>query len=98
MKLYRKKQRNPTLIDIENYKCYKNNYNRFIKNAENLYLENLFESCKKDIKLTWTNINGYLGRGKKNFSYPKQFFMGTKSFSDTEQIVNGFNDYLSKLV
>ena len=98
IKLYRKQIAKPTEQNISAYKKFKNMYNSTLRKAESIYLENLFNKCRRNLKDTWNNINNLLGRGKgKNFVYPKTFVMEKKEFNSTEQIVEGFNNYFTDI-
>ena len=95
-KLYRKKVSNPSVVNCETYLAYKRIYNSVCKTAKKLYLSEKFESCAKNSRETWRNINSTLGRQTKNGqSLPTIFKSGNKVFSTPEQISNGFNDFFA---
>ena len=96
-KLYTKyiKCLSPTekLVKENNFKIYRNIYNKLIKKAKEIHWHNAFQQSKGDIKETWRNINSLLGRHIKKRTFPDQFKNDTELFNTTKDIANGFNEY-----
>ena len=98
-KLLRKKLKNPSTVNADAYKKYKNLYNSVCRKAEKLHLSREFLAKSKDIKATWRLINSTLGRASKKGGKLAEFFRDSNGNKITtpELIAEGFNMYFATI-
>ena len=61
-KLYRKALSNPTPLNIEKYKTYKNKFTSILRNTKKKFYSEKFMQASNDSKSTWNLINDLLNR------------------------------------
>ena len=57
------------------------------------YFSDKFEQSRNDIKATWNLINELLNKKKAFNTFPSQFSDGVRKFTNTLDIIKGFNDF-----
>jgi hypothetical protein len=92
-KLFSKKLRKPSPINIQQFKEYNSMYTNLIRKSKQQYYNDKFTAFSKDCKKTWQTINEVLGRGKKVNDIPKSFVSNGKILSGSLEIAEGFNDF-----
>ena len=97
-KLFAKKLKKTSDININNYKNYKRVYNSLCRKTQQTYTLNLFDMHKTDIKATWRIIKSTIGRQvKKGLNHQKNKENYT-IFNDPNSIANGFNDFFLQIL
>lgn len=94
-KLFSKKLRKPTDININNFKKYNTVYKKLIREAKKLYYSNKFKEYSKDARKTWITIRSIVGGKKHRESIPEYFKHNNKILSDSMEIAEGFNKFFS---
>ena len=92
-KLYKKYIQIPTNVNLQKYKTYKNKLNMLIRKSKRMHFYTKFEKSKNNIKETWKEINGIIGKGKKQS--PQCQFIGESGniINNPQDISNQFNDF-----
>ena len=93
-KLYKTFIRKPTSVSKQNYITIWNKLSQTIRNAKQTYYSNLF--TKSNIKKTWSCINSIL-KGDKNKHIPSQILINDKLITNSKNICDCFNSYLTNL-
>jgi len=91
-KLYKKKEKTKTSVNIASYNKYRNTLNKVIKTAKKMYWETKFQESLNDIKETWKHINSLIKK-HSNQNIPKYFTHHGKLLKNPHEIANAFNDY-----
>ena len=81
-RLYKKCISNPSPLNTDNYKTYRNKYNHLIRNAKKKYFSDKFEEASNNTKSTWRVINQLLNRTKVSATLPSQFIDENRKYSD----------------
>ena len=76
----------------EEFKLYRTNLQKSIRNAKRTYFEHIFTQNKNDIKKTWKILNETLSRNT-NKQIRQEFSINNQLVSDPEVIANSFNEY-----
>ena len=76
----------------EEFKLYRTNLRKSIRNAKRTYFEHIFTQNKNDIKKTWKILNETLSRNTKK-QIRQEFSINNQLVSDPEVIANSFNEY-----
>merc|ERR1712179_411884 len=88
-KLYRKKLKNPTPENIDNYRESLKSFKKLVRTSKQEYNKRLFEDSKNSIKQTWKNINNILKKTKTKDKLPSTFEEDGKTFESKEEIADG---------
>ena len=92
-KLYKQYIHSPTNGNLQKLKTYKNKLNILIRKSKRMHLFTKFEKTKNDMKKTWQEINGVIGKSKKQ-SYQCKFKDDCgNTITDPQEICNKFNDF-----
>ena len=95
-KLFSKKVRNPSLLNISNFQAYNVLFNKSKKIAKKLYFSKQFEIKKENVRQTWTLIRDVIGsQTKKRENLPNFFKQNQDILNDPSDIANGFNDFFA---
>ena len=89
---YKTSLKDPSQLNINKYKQYRNKLTSIIKTSKQMYFSRKFEHSRGNMSATWKNINDVLGRTKQinlNHKYRKDDCI----YENPDDIVNGFNDY-----
>ncbi|MEE8341453.1 MAG: reverse transcriptase family protein, partial [Candidatus Neomarinimicrobiota bacterium] len=97
-KLYKKFINTPiTSMSYFMYKVQLDTFNKILKStiraAKQVYLRQVFEKCKNDMKKTWKSINYVLNRHKHISQLPETFMIKNSPISNKQIIADSFNDY-----
>ena len=92
-KLYKKYIQIPTNVNLQKYKTYKDKLNMLIRKSKRMHFYTKFEKSKHNMKETWKEINGIIGKGKKQS--PQCQFIGESGniINNPQDISNQFNDF-----
>ena len=96
--LWKKKRKlncDKELINVcyEKYKCYRRYLKKVIKLAKKNYYSKRFENVQRDLKKTWTLINEFRGKVKRNIK--ASFVINGELVQDKKQIANNFNKFFA---
>ena len=77
----------------------KKRINAILIKAKKYYYENLFESCRKDVKSTWCNIRNILGRGRgKCHQKPgDRLIVGGRELTNPFDVAQAFNAHFCSI-
>ena len=100
-RLYIAYLRKPSDKSRVKYTLYKNKLTTLVRNSKKkkniyIYLYDLFQKCKGNMKKTWNNINDVLGNKKQNV-IPNEMYSGKDKYSSREQIVQELNSYFANI-
>ena len=76
-----------------NSNLYRNTLNKVIRNAKQIYYQELFNNSKNDIKLTWQNIKKVLNTYSNKHAFPGRFEHNGSTLTNPIDIANAFNSY-----
>ena len=97
-RLYENFLRNKTVKNEQNYKRYKNNFDRVSKFAKKLFISDLLKKYQCDIKKTWNTVNDLIGKkSSQNDVLPKSVKIGDKVIHSTVEIADEFNKFFSTI-
>ena len=86
------------LISFVFYKQFRNYVSKQITEAKKLYLSNLLESIKSNMKQTWSVLNGLLKpKLNRNQNYIKSLLLNGVIFDNSQDISRIFNDHFSTI-
>ena len=94
-KLFVKKVKCPTDINLQTFKLYNNLYNKVRRAAKKVYYEKQFEKFSRNSKQTWSVIREVIGSSKQKDQIPSFFQHNGEIISDCLEIVNGFNNFFT---
>ena len=92
-KLFNRKQKNPSVENVTEYKTYNNMYNQKRKTTKKCYYHNLLINTSNDIKKTWETLNEVIGRNAKNCNSPTNLNINGKLITGDTEVANAFNEY-----
>ncbi|XP_030841178.1 uncharacterized protein LOC115923957 [Strongylocentrotus purpuratus] len=78
-------------VSKRKYVKYKNSLTATIRSSKKKYFYNMFHKIKGDMKKTWSNINGLLGKRRQNI--PAKMYHENIHLSSPHIISNSFNHY-----
>ena len=97
-RLYKKRLRNPTPQNIENYKKYRNYVNSRIKDAENEYYITLLSDQRRGITNFWKTYSQTMNiKKKKNKQRLSKIICDGVELTDDKEIADGLNNYFCKV-
>ena len=96
-KLLMKKLKNPTELNVIQYKTYVKLFNKIKRTAKVTYYKSTFEEYKHNTKLTWKVLNHAIGRESHMTSLPQSFTINNKSVSDKTEIACAFNNFFANI-
>jgi hypothetical protein len=91
-KLYVQTKRDPSNINISNYKNYKSNLNRVLRYLERNYYQDLLIKNKVNLKKSWQVIKMIINKNK-NSTRNTEFRINNKVICDENIIANSFNKF-----
>lgn len=92
-KCYKNRLKDPSERNINCLKEINSLYQKKIRDAKKSFYNAKFTEFSNDMKKTWTLINSIISRKKHRESLPKIFFDEIKSYENSQDIANGFNDF-----
>ena len=97
-KLYIKYLKNKTQASENEYKNYKNLFEKLRKKGKQSYYSSLINQYKNDSKKTWQVLKEMSGKRKKPVSYlPKMLKIESEFVHDQEEIANNFNNFFTNV-
>ena len=93
--LYKTSLNKPTDTNISKYKTYRNKLNISLRLAKQNHFSSLLEKEKQNMKNTWKILNSVLRSSKKTLG--GKFVDGNKTFSDSKEIANEFNNFFANI-
>ena len=84
------------LIDFDIYRNYKNYLSTRLKSAKKNYYNNVFNTCRGNLRKTWNNINSTL-KGKKNEGNVSLVDDDGIESSDNKHVADMFSKYFSSV-
>lgn len=88
---------NPSLLNINNYKAYRNLYNKLLKICKKNYLENKLSENQNDPKKTWKILNEALKRKAAAHDKIDIINIDNQEIINPKTIANSFNDFFSSV-
>jgi hypothetical protein len=92
LKLHKVAIQTPSTVNLQNYRCYRNVYNRLVRASRKWYFDDGLKKAKKDPKKTWKLINEALNRSSGNEKIEKISVNGN-TVTDQNVISNTFNEF-----
>ena len=92
-KLYRLQLKRSSKENINNFKLYKRNLQKLIRQAERNYYEELLKDNIGNIKKSWEVINEIINKKKKSTLKSNKIIVNDKTEENPEIIANAFNYY-----
>ena len=89
---YKTSLKDPSQANINKYKQYRNKLTSIIKTSKQMYFSHKFEHSRGNMSATWKNINDVLDRTKQ-INLNHKYYKDDCIFENSDDIVNGFNDY-----
>ena len=83
--------------DENNYKEYRNLYNKTVRAAKKLYFDKKLESNKSDPKKVWGTLNEALNRPNAKSNLINEILVNGETFRDSKSIANKFNTFFSEI-
>jgi len=68
LKLFALSKKNPTELNIVNYKNYRNIFNRLVRAAKVKFYDSMFEKSKFNLKQTWSLFNKAINKKPKKMN------------------------------
>ena len=97
LKLFKKKQKNPTQINIQAYSNFNSSFNKIKREAKIKYFEEKFTESKNDIKETWKLINKALNKSSPTINHPTSIRHNHIDITDSQNIASLFNEYFTNV-
>ena len=92
-KLFRKKLKNPSELNVNTYKTYCTTFNKLCRLMKKNYYENILFEHRMNMKQTWKILNDIICKSKSNKSLPSSFRINGQLNFDSRDIANGLNDF-----
>ena len=92
-RLYKQYLKNPTNVNLQKFKTYKNKLSMLIRKSKRMYLFKKFENSRNNMKKTWQEINTIIGKGKRKSPHCKFRGDNDNIITDSQDISNKFNDF-----
>ena len=89
--LLKKKLKQPTELNINNYKAYINVYSSLKTKLKMKYYSNIIDENKLNMKKTWKTLIKVIGKTSNKSNFPLSFNIGNKTVTDKPEISKSFN-------
>ncbi len=96
-KLYQKFLRNPSSVNENLYKIYKDKLNHSLRIAKRLYYERKLEYVKSNTKNTWKILNEVINKKKTTRKLPHEFKVNNQMIFNPKLIADRFCDYFTNV-
>ena len=96
-KLFIKKLKQQTEMNISKYKSYLNLYNKTKRAMKMRYFSEILDKNKHDMKKTWETLKMALGKINDKTNFPSTFKINKELVSDKSKIADSFNNYFSNI-
>lgn len=91
-KMYISMLKNPSFLNTDNYKKYRNCLHRLLRKAEKDHYHDLLEQYKNNLSKTWKVIKQVLNQNK-SCSSERSFVINSQTVTDESRIAEGFNNF-----
>ena len=95
-KLYKKTKKIPVTHIIVEYKQYKNNLNKLLKENERMYYQDMFENYRGIMKQIWNVIKRIIDKNRKSITINTIQHAG-KTVTDSTEIANVCNNLITNV-
>ena len=96
-KLYTRKLKKPTALNILQFKTYLKLFNKIKRKAKITYYKTILEENKHNIKQTWKVLKKAIGKEHDKINLPNTFNVENKSVSDKTEIADAFNNFFANI-
>ena len=96
-KLSKKSIKQPTQLNIENFKKYRTLYNKLINAAKKLYYETAFEKHKLNLRKTWQILKEATRKMNDKSSIINQIIVDDVLIDDEDVICSEFDNYFTNI-
>ena len=94
-KIFSKKIRCPTVININKFKAYNKIYNKLRRAAKKQYYDEQFKKFAQNSRKTWSVIREVIGTKKQKDQIPDFFRHNGQFIAEYIDIANGFNNFFA---
>ncbi len=84
-------------ITHQEFRSYRNQYNRIKKKMKQDYYHNLFQKYKKDIRKTWEVMRTIIKKTNDKSKISDTFMLGDTKLDDPNEIASAFCDYFTNI-
>ena len=91
-KLYVKSLKNCSVQNTSNYKSYKSQLNKLLRQAERAHYKSLLNENKNNLRNMWNILKEVINK-KKSCIKPSKMRIGSSETTDKHTIANGFNNF-----
>ena len=95
--LLKKKFKQPTEFNIDNYKAYINVYNSLKRKMKMKYYSNIIDENKYNMKKTWQTLRKVIGKTNNKSNFSVSFNIGNKTVTYKTEISKSLNEYFSSI-
>ena len=95
-KLYKLSRKYPVMDTIRNYKSFKCNLKKLLKQAEKNYFQELFEQYSGNMQRTWGIIKRIINKSSSN-SMRSMIKSNDRMITDDTEIANVFNEFFASV-
>ena len=97
-KLFSKKLQKPTVANISTFKTFNIIYNNCRKKAKKNHYNEMFDACKRDLKLTWKLVREVsCTRKGQARQLPEYFRYQGNTIRSPQEIANNFNQFFTEI-
>jgi exonuclease III len=89
--------RNPTKLNVNKYKLYRNIYNSVVRNSKKLYYETELEKHKNYLRVMWDILRRAIRKTKSKNSFISSIKVNGEELSDPKIFADRFNTFLLPL-
>jgi hypothetical protein len=86
----------PSVENVNNYKCYRNLYNKLLRASKTMYYECSFEKFKKTQKKSWDLLKE-VSVGQSNPQKVSKITVNGEEITDNQKMAEEFNNFFSKV-
>jgi hypothetical protein len=96
-KLYTKKLKKPTELNINKYKTYVKIFNKLKGRAKITYFKTSIDVNKQNVKQLWKILKQAIGKVNNKANLPRSFLVDNKTVTDEDAIAKSFNNFFSNI-
>jgi hypothetical protein len=96
-KLYTKKLKKPTELNINKYKTYVKIFNKLKRRAKITYFKTSIDVNKQNVKQLWKILKQAIGKVNNKANLPRSFLVDNKTVTDEDAIAKSFNNFFSNI-
>lgn len=87
----------PSPNNLQNFRIYRNLYNKLTRLCKKLYYQDLLEINKSNLKKSWSILNEILNKKNSKKSNPFSLRLGEKILSNPKEVADHFNKYFTSI-